>query len=87
MAPRVKIKWRPGVFAEIRTLPAVMAEVDSMAQDIATAAGDGFEARPASATGGRVRGRAAVVTATARAIRRNARDQTLLKSMDAGRRG
>lgn len=87
MARRVKVHWKRGVFAEIRTLPAVMSELDSMAGAIANRAGDGFEARPAEKTGGKVRGRAAVVTATNKAARRNAREQTLLKSMDAGRRG
>lgn len=87
MARRVKIQWKRGVFAEIRTLPAAMSELDSMADAIANRAGDGFAARPAEKTGGKVRGRAAVVTVTARAMRRNAREQTLLKSMDAGRRG
>lgn len=87
MARRVKIHWKRGVFAEIRTLPAVLSELDSMAEAIANRAGDGFEARAAENTGGKVRGRAAVVTASMKAIRRNAREQTLLKSMDAGRRG
>lgn len=84
---KVKIKWKRGVFAEIRTMPAVLSELDGMVADIARAAGEGFESRPATKTGGKVRGRAAVITASARAMRRNARDQTLLKSMDAGRRG
>ena len=84
---RTRIQWRRGVFAELRTLPATMAEVNNMAGKIAAAAGDGFEARPAERTGGRVRGRAAVITRTAKAMRKNAKDQTLLKSMDAGRRG
>lgn len=84
---KVKVKWRRGVFAEIRTLPAVLSELDDMAGAIAGRAGDGFESRSAAPTGGKIRGRAAVVTASMKAIRRNARDMTLLKSMDAGRRG
>jgi len=84
---RATIKWKRGVFAEIRTLPRVLSELDSMADAIANRAGDGFESRSAAPTGGKIRGRAAVITASARAMRRNARDQTLLKSMDAGRRG
>lgn len=84
---RATIKWRRGAFAEIRTLPRVLSELDSMADAIANRAGDGFESRSAAPTGGKIRGRAAVVTASMKAIRRNARDMTLLKSMDAGRRG
>ena len=84
---KVKIKWKPGVFAEIRTMPAVMSMVDGMADDIARAAGEGFESSPATKTGGKVRGRAAVITVTNRARKRNARDQVLLKSLAAGRRG
>ena len=84
---KVAIKWRKAAFAEIRTLPRVLSELDSMADAIANRAGDGFESRSAAPTGGKVRGRAAVITVTARAMRRNARDMTLLKSMDAGRRG
>lgn len=84
---RVKVAWKRGVFAEIRTLPAVLSELDGMVDDIARAAGEGFESRPATKTGGKVRGRAAVITVTNRARKRNARDQVLLKSLDAGRRG
>lgn len=85
--PGVKIKWRRGVFAEVRTMPAVMRELASMASDVAREAGEGFEVRGPDVTGGRVRGRAAVVTASHEAIRRNARDLILIKALNAGRRG
>ena len=79
--PKVRMKWNPGVFAEIRTLPAVMAELNEHAERIAARAGDGFEAEPAARTGGRVRGRAAVVTRTFKAMRRQARDHVIEKSL------
>ncbi|NKY08943.1 hypothetical protein [Cellulomonas hominis] len=75
------MKWRRGAFAELRTDPAVMRELDSYAERIADAAGDGYEAKPAEETGGRVRGRAAVVTTTLGAIRDNAKNHTLMRAL------
>jgi len=79
--PRVRVRWNRGVFAELRTLPAVMAELNSHAARIANNAGPGFEPRPAEATGGRIRGRAEVVTGTYRAMVVQARDHILEKSL------
>ncbi len=78
---KVKIQWRRGVFAEIRTLPAVMAELNSHAERIARAAGNGFEARAAQKTGGRIRGRAAVVAMSFPARYRQARDHVLEREL------
>jgi len=75
-----KLVWRPGVFKEIRTLPKMMAALNDHAQKIAAKAGDGFEAKPAHVTGGRGRGRTAVVTATIAASKKEAKDHTLLKA-------
>jgi hypothetical protein len=65
---KVRIRWNKGCFSELRTLPAVMAELNAHAERIAKTAGRGFEPRPAAKTGGRIRGRAAVLTATPRAM-------------------
>ena len=78
---KATIKWNPSAFAEIRTLPAAMALLNQHAQRIAAAAGKGFEASPAEATGGRIRGRASVRTASIRAMVVQARDHVLEKSL------
>lgn len=75
----VKIVFRKGVFGEVRTLPAVLGILDADARRRAAACGDGYEAKPAAATGGRVRGRAAVVT-TGAAVRTEAREHRLANS-------
>ncbi|MCG7284964.1 hypothetical protein MHY85_03125 [Cellulomonas sp. ACRRI] len=78
---KIRVKWRNGAFADLRTEPAVMDELDAYAEHIAAAAGDGFEARMAEETGGRVRGRAAVLTTTTEAMRDNAKNHTLLRAL------
>lgn len=75
------VVFHKGAFAEVRTLPAVMDELDSIAEGIAARAGDGFKAEPAEATGGRIRGRAAVVTATPKAMVAEARNHVLERSL------
>lgn len=79
----VKIRYNRNAFREIRLMPEVAAEVHRRAERIAGAAGEGYEAFPTQAP--RNRARAAVVTTSMRAIRDNARNQTLLRSLDAGR--
>jgi hypothetical protein len=78
-----KIKWNRDAFRQVRLLPEVAADVHGRAERIAVAAGDGYEAFPTQAP--RSRARAAVVTTSFRAIRENARNQTLLRHLDAGR--
>lgn len=78
---RVRIKWNRRAFAELRTMPAVMRELDALAEGIAARAGEGFVAEPASVTGGRVRGRAAVLTSTRQAQAQEAREHTLEASL------
>ena len=78
---KVKVVFDYEAFAEVRTMPAVMAELNRIADGIADRAGDGFVAEPAQKTGGRVRGRAAVVTATPRAMAVEARDHVLERSL------
>lgn len=80
----VKIKWRRGAFAEVRTLPKTMAEVTSLAEQVGSRAGEGFEVRSATETGGRVRGRASVGTTDYVSRRRNAKNNTLIKALGGG---
>ena len=80
-----KIKWRIEGFSEIRNAPGVLDDLQQRADAIADEAGDGYESRPAETGEGRKsRGRAAVLTGTAEARYDNARNQTLLRSLDAG---
>lgn len=71
-------------FSALRTDPKILGELNRLAEETAARAGEGFEAKPAGVTGGRVRGRSAVVTATAKAARRNAKHNTLLKALGGG---
>lgn len=91
---RVKVVWRKGAFAEVRTLPGVMAEVDSIARPIADQANSGmtpdpngpnFYYVPPYSTGGKVRGRAQVGTRSYRARYENAKNNKLLKAMRRAR--
>ncbi|MCL2470660.1 MAG: hypothetical protein FWF25_02815 [Propionibacteriaceae bacterium] len=75
-----KLVWRSGVFKEIRSLPTVKAAVNEAAQKVAAKCGTGYEVKAAQITGGRGRARAEVVTRTYQAMRREARDHTLLKA-------
>lgn len=77
-----KIRWNLPAFRKLRTDPAVQADILRRAEKIAEAAGDGFKAVQSPA---RNRARAAVVAVTPEAVARNARDQSLLKALDAGR--
>lgn len=76
-----RIKWRLAGFRELRLEPGVIADLGERADAIASAAGPGYEA---STFAGKNRGRASVITADYDAIRDNARNQTLLRSLDAG---
>lgn len=82
---KVRMKWRRGAFADLRTDPAVMRELDAYAEQIASAAGDGYEAKGAEVTGGKVRGRAAVVATTVKANRDNAKNHTLVRALGQAR--
>lgn len=80
----VKIVWKRGAFRELRTQPAVVADIEARAERIAAACGDGFEVR-SEVAGGRGRARSVVLATTLRAMVRNARDHTMLRNLDAGR--
>lgn len=82
---RTRIKWRRAGFPELRNEPGVLEDLQTRADAIADAAGDGYESRPAEpGEGKKGRARAAVLTGTAEARVDNARNQTLLRSIDAG---
>lgn len=78
-----KIKWNIPAFEEVRRLPKVKAELESRAESIAAQAGEGYEMRSGE---GKTRSRASVVTTTADSMRDNRKNNTLLKSIDAGKR-
>ena len=80
MAAKVKLSNK--AFRELRTSPAVRAEIMRRAEAVAAAAGDGFQAVESAP---RNRARAAVVPVTVEAARKNARENTLLHALDAGR--
>lgn len=77
-----RIKWRVAGFRELRLEPGVIDDLGERADRIAAAAGAGYEP---STFEGRNRGRASVITADFDARRDNAKNQTLLRSLDAGR--
>lgn len=77
-----KLTFNRDAFRALRTDPKVQAEILRRAKAVAAAAGDGFEAVTSPP---RNRARASVVPVTAEAAARNARDNTLLHALDAGR--
>lgn len=78
----MRIKWNMAAFRALRTAPGVTADLSRRAERVAAACGDGFVARTTPGTRGR--SRAAVITASPDAIRRNARDNTLVRNLRAG---
>lgn len=88
----VKFKWNLQAFRDLRNSPGVIADLERRANAIAAAANGAdrnAEGEPdgyvAAAGPGKNRGRATVVTATAPAMADNARHQTLIRALDAGR--
>ncbi|RRD03226.1 hypothetical protein EII34_15080 [Arachnia propionica] len=81
---KTKLTWNFPGFKALRTHPKMMADLQARAERIADKAGPGFKAAGAGITGGRGRGRVAVVATTQNANRKNAREHTLLRSLDAG---
>lgn len=81
---KVRWKWHMKGYRQVRTSPGVVADVQSRAAAIALAAGEGMEA-DFGITGGRVRARASVRTATHEARAAEASDRALTRSIDAGR--
>lgn len=79
----MKIKFRRAGFTELVQHPKVQANLVRRARAVAAAAGDGFEVREPDRAPRR--DRVAVIAATVRANRRNLRDMTLIKALEAGR--
>lgn len=85
----MKIKFHKGVFYDIRRSPKVVSALEGCSERIAAAANS---SSPGYATGSQQgvrrpqgRWRTSVVTGTAEAMVDNARNNTLVKSMDAGK--
>lgn len=78
----IKVKLVPGAVARLLKSKEVLADLEARGQRIAAAAGDGYEAE---ASIGSARARVTVRTATPDAMVTEARDHTLLRSLDAGR--
>lgn len=86
---RVTVKLNKAGFAALRNSPEVMADLNRRATRIANAAGEGFAARldqrGSSSMSSRPRARASVGTTDAKSIRKNAKENTLMRALDAGR--
>lgn len=73
-------KWNLPGFAEVRSSAAVTNELKAEAERRAAQAGDGYEVRGPEVSGGRGRGRAAVITGNAKARRAEAKHHNLARS-------
>lgn len=82
MVKKVRVKMNIAGARAIRNSAEVEGDLMRRAQAIEAAAGPGYEA---SSQTGRTRARASVITADFEAIRDNAKNNTLLKSLDRGR--
>jgi hypothetical protein len=78
----MKIKHDPRAYEALLKSEAMRAELASRAKRIAAAAGPGFEA---TSTIGRRTALASVRTTDVPSIRRNSRDNTLIRAIEAGR--
>lgn len=76
------IKYNMRGFDALRRAPGVQADIDARTNRVAEHAGAGFEA---GSFQGRRRYRGSVITTTPKAMARNAKHNTLLRSLDAGR--
>lgn len=79
----VKIEFNLKAFDQLRTAPGVDADLDRRARAVAAAAGDGYEVLPSQP--GRKRARRLVAPVTRRAKRDNERNNTLIRSLSAGK--
>lgn len=82
MASNVRVVINRAAVGALLKSPEVQRDLEDRAERIADAAGPGFEVRTDV---GPHRARAAVLTATPEAVEANARDHTLIRSLDAGR--
>lgn len=83
MPKGVRLVFNRNAFREIRLQPKVQDNMFERAERIAEACGEGFTAVRTAKP--RNRARAAVVTTSIEAINRNARENTLVNNLDAGR--
>lgn len=81
---KTRVDWNMKGFRELRTDPGVLKDMQDRAARIAAAAGPGYET-DSGITRGRGRARASVRTGTSEAAVDNAQNNTLLRSLDAGR--
>lgn len=79
---RTRIKFRLAAFEELRRDRGVVADLQRRTNAVAASAGDGYEP---SVVHGATRVRGSVITATGDARLDNARHNTLLRALDAGR--
>ncbi|MDR2373455.1 MAG: hypothetical protein LBD77_05030 [Bifidobacteriaceae bacterium] len=81
----IKYVYKLKAQREIRTWPATFDFVNKAAAALAAAAGPDFEAKPAKATGGRGRARAAVVAGSPKARRAQAEHGNLQRALGSVR--
>lgn len=79
----VRIAYNLAAFRELRTSPAVWADIMRRAQAVADAAGEGYEAKEMAQS--KTRARAIVYPETYEAAVDNSENQTLLRALEAGR--
>ncbi|MDN5725161.1 MAG: hypothetical protein L0G99_04405 [Propionibacteriales bacterium] len=79
----MKIVTNRKALGQILNSPGLIRDLQRRTEAIKAAAGEGFDG---NVVRGKRRPRGGVVTATAKAMRRNAKENTLVKAMDAGRR-
>lgn len=82
----VRIEYNMQAFRKIRLSDESLAVVRDSAERIAAACGGPSSGYFVYAGKGRNRARANVVAGTARSIRQNATENTLIRNLDAGRR-
>lgn len=78
----IQIRHKNRAYQQMLKSPEAQRIVRERAERIAAAAGDGYEAVQSPP---RKRARAAVVTTSAASIRDNAQNNTIVRSLDAGR--
>ena len=76
-------KWNIDGFREIRTSPEMQDEIHSLADELATAAGNGYAVKSRQGTGAKARFGAIVFAYTSRAYGDQLRNNTLQKVLFA----